>query len=194
MKVAIDSNKNGSRSLPILLSLTDGYWDKIKYINNINELYLDKDDVILLKSNEFNCYYLTTYEVFNMMCHIPSMSFDVIVSQPHLDYAPEFAESILENIDHHNQIDRDYLARFIKEEYLYLFGYTFTIGDSYSFIIWATFNKDIIQYLAALYKKNTNMNCIMVRYLGKMTNITFTYKDILDGKFTKLIYEYIRRN
>lgn len=190
-----DSNKNGSHSLPILLSLTDGYWDKIKYINNINELHLDKENIILLKSNEFNCYYLTTYEVFNTMCHIPSMSFDVIVSQPYLDYHnAEFAESILENIDHHNQIDRDYLARFVKEEYLYLFGYTYTIGDSYSFIIWATFNKDIIQYLAALYKNNINTNCIMIRYLGKMTNMTFTYKDILDGKFTKLIYEYIRRN
>lgn len=190
-----DSVKNSSHNLPILLSLREGYWDKTKYINNINELHLDKDDIILLKSNEFNCYYLTTHEVFTMMCHIPSMSFDVIVSQPYLDYhRAEFAESILEDIDHHNQIDRDYLARFIKEEYLFLFGYTYTIGDSYSFIIWATFNKDIIQYLAALYKNNINTNCIMVRYLGKIANMTFTYKDILDGKFTKFIYEYIRRN
>lgn len=190
-----DSDKNSSHELPILLSLTDGYWSKIKYINNINELHLNKDDIVLLKSNEFNSYYLTTHDIFNMMCHIPSMSFDVIVSQPYLDYHDaSYAEEVLETIDQRNQIDRDYLARFLKEEYLFLFGYTYTIGDSYSFIIWATFNKDIIQYLAALYKNNCNLNCIMVRYLGKLTNMTFTYKDIMNDKFTKCIYEYIRRN
>lgn len=187
-----DFGENSFYNLPLLIALRNENWFQTKYANKITYLNLNPDDIILIKINGFNSYYLSTYKMYCKMTHTNTFVMDVFISPEemlqdplYLDYAYRY-QSI-------NQNDRDALCRYIKEEYEYVFGYTFSLGDAYCFITWIAFNYDIINYLTALYKKQFPISLITIRHLGKLVNTSFSYEDIKNGKFTAFLYEYITR-
>ena len=46
-------------------------------------------------------------------------------------------------------------------------------------------------YLISLYKREEPDLLFVIRCLGKMINTTFTFDDVLKGKFTEYLYNYI---
>lgn len=185
-----DSSKNSSHKLPIIMEMSDDTWTKINKVNYLPELNIDNDAMILLKVNDFNSYYLTTYEFYRKMTHTPSISFDVVVMNSNYILDSLYME-FGKNINNTNQIERDALCRWLKEECNYDFEYTFTVGDAYYLISWILFIKDIMTYLISLYKLENPEAVFMIRILGKLINTTFTFSDIIKGKFTEYLYKYI---
>lgn len=185
-----DSSKNSSHKLPIIMEMSDDTWTKINKVNYLPELNIDNDAMILLKVNDFNSYYLTTYEFYRKMTHTPSISFDVVVMNSNYILDSLYME-FGKNINSTNQIERDALCRWLKEECNYDFEYTFTVGDAYYLISWILFIKDIMTYLISLYKLENPEAVFMIRILGKLINTTFTFSDIIKGKFTEYLYKYI---
>ncbi len=185
-----DSSKNSSHKLPIIMEMSDDIWTKINKVNYLPELNINSDAIILLKVNDFNSYYLTTYEFYRKMTHTPSISFDVVVMNSNYILDSLYME-FGKNINNTNQIERDALCRWLKEECNYDFEYTFTVGDAYYLISWILFIKDIMTYLISLYKLENPEAVFMIRILGKLINTTFTFSDIIKGKFTEYLYKYI---
>ena len=124
------------------------------------------------------------------MTHTPSISFDVVVMNSNYILDSLYME-FGKNINNTNQIERDALCRWLKEECNYDFEYTFTVGDAYYLISWILFIKDIMTYLISLYKLENPEAVFMIRILGKLINTTFTFSDIIKGKFTEYLYKYI---
>lgn len=186
-----DSDKNSSHKLPILMEMSDDKWTKINKVNYLPELNIDNDAMILLKVNDFNSYYLTTYEFYRKMTHMPSISFDIFVSGIDESITSSIYNHFAHNIQHINQMERDALCRYMKDEYAYYFGYTFTVGDAYYLISWLLYIKYIMTYLISLYKQEDSDLLFTIRCLGKMINTTFTFDDIIKGKFTEYLYKYI---
>ena len=183
-----DSDKNSSHKLPILMEMSDDNWTKINKVNYLPELNIDNDAMILLKVNDFNSYYLTTYEFYRKMTYTQSISFDIFVSGIDESITGSIYNHFAHNIQHANQMERDALCRYMKEEYAYYFGYTFTVGDAYYLTSWI---KYIMTYLISLYKREDSDLLFTIRCLGKMINTTFTFDDIIKGKFTEYLYKYI---
>lgn len=186
-----DSDKNSSHKLPILMEMSDDKWTKINKVNYLPELNIDNDAMILLKVNDFNSYYLTTYEFYRKMTYTQSISFDIFVSGINESITSSIYNHFAHNIQHINQMERDALCRYMKEEYAYYFGYTFTVGDAYYLTSWILYIKYIMTYLISLYKREDSDLLFTIRCLGKMINTTFTFDDIIKGKFTEYLYKYI---
>ena len=186
-----DSDKNSSHKLPILMEMSDDIWTKINKVNHLPELNINNEAMILLKINDFNSYYLTTYEFYKKMTHTPSLSFDIFITEIDKSIPGAIYNQFAHNIQSTNQMERDALCRYIKEEYAFYFGYTFTVGDAYYLISWIIYNKYIMTYLISLYKREEPDLLFVIRCLGKMINTTFTFDDVLKGKFTEYLYNYI---
>lgn len=190
--VTIDSNKKSVYKLPILMVMTDDTWAKIKKVNHLPELNLGSDELVLIKTEEFNCYYLTQYELYHIMSHTPTFNMDIIIAG--LDQIDGFYREFALSINKRNQIDRDALCHYIKDaECSYHFVYNFSIGDVYLFITWISFMKNIIQYLLCLFKTEDNEILLLARHIGNMTNMTFTYKEIMNNQLSNYLYKYIMR-
>lgn len=188
----IDSSKNSATNLPLFIGLYEKNWIKAKYTNNLSQLNLPLNTLSLIKLEGYNSYYLTTYELFIKMMHIETLSINVLIStidsirdSIYVNYALNYETS--------SQDTRDELCKYIKDEFAYYFDYTFSIGDVYSFLIWISFNQDIISYLCALFKSYPSDKLLIVRCIEKGFTASFSYDDIVSGKLIKYIYSYITR-
>ena len=188
-----DSSKNSIVKLPILLTFNDGNWNKIKYINNIDSIKMSPDDLIMVRLDGYGSYYLTNYQMFNIMSHKESFCMDLLAANVN-SYQMESSlyKNIGERFDISPQVERDAFCRYLKEDMNYLYGYTYNLGDIYSLIIWLTFAKDIVTYLHALFHTMEDGKFVIcIRYIGKLYNYTFSQKDIMNGKFQEYLSKYI---
>ena len=188
-----DSGKNSIVKLPILLTFNDGNWNKIKYINNIDSIKMSPDDLIIIRLDGYGSYYLTNYQMFNIMSHKESFCMDLLAANVN---SYQIESSLYKNIgdrfDISPQVERDAFCRYLKEDMNYLYGYTYNLGDIYSLIIWLTFAKDIVTYLHALFHTMEDGKFIIcIRHIGKLYNNTFSQKDIMNGKFQEYLSKYI---
>ena len=188
-----DSGKNSIVKLPILLTFNDGNWNKIKYINNIDSIKMSPDDLIMIRLDGYGSYYLTNYQMFNIMSHKESFCMDLLAANVN---SYQIESSLYKNIgdrfDISPQVERDAFCRYLKEDMNYLYGYTYNLGDIYSLIIWLTFAKDIVTYLHALFHTMEDGKFIIcIRHIGKLYNNTFSQKDIMNGKFQEYLSKYI---
>ena len=133
------------------MEMSNDIWTKINKVNHLPELNINNEAMILLKINDFNSYYLTTYEFYKKMTHTPSLSFDIFITEIDKSIPGAIYNQFAHNIQSTNQMERDALCRYIKEEYAFYFGYTFTVGDAYYLISWIIYNKYIMTYLISLY-------------------------------------------
>lgn len=187
-----DSDKNSAFDLPSFIGLNGYEWKNTKYSNSINKLNLNPDDLILIKMNEYNSYYLTNYQSCVNMMHIETMNIELIGCQIH-DIPSNLYRKFSEDINSVGQIERDSVCRYLNSEYCGYFQYTYNLGDIFCLISWAENNIDILSYFMALYKADMSNNLILVRHLGKLENRVFTINEIMHGDLTKYIYEYISR-
>lgn len=188
-----DSGKNSIVKLPILLTFNDGNWNKIKYINNIDSIKMSPDDLIMIRLDGYGSYYLTNYQMFNIMSHKESFCMDLLAANVN-SYQIESSlyKNIGERFDISPQVERDAFCRYLKEDMNYLYGYTYNLGDIYSLIIWLTFAKDIVTYLHALFHTMEDGKFIIcIRHIGKLYNYAFSQKDIMNGKFQEYLSKYI---
>ena len=188
-----DSGKNSIVKLPILLTFNDGNWNKIKYINNIDSIKMSPDDLIMIRLDGYGSYYLTNYQMFNIMSHKESFCMDLLAANVN---SYQIESSLYKNIgdrfDISPQVERDAFCRYLKEDMNYLYGYTYNLGDIYSLIIWLTFAKDIVTYLHALFHTMEDGKFVIcIRHIGKLYNCTFSQKDIMNGKFQEYLSKYI---
>ena len=188
-----DSGKNSIIKLPILLTFNDGNWNKIKYVNNIDSIKMSPDDLIMVRLDGYGSYYLTNYQMFNMLSHTETFCMDLLATNIN-SYQIESSlyKNIGERFDISPQVERDAFCRYLKEDMNYLYGYTYNLGDIYSLIIWLTFAKDIVTYLHALFHTMEDGKFVIcIRYIGKLYNYTFSQKDIMNGKFQEYLSKYI---
>ena len=188
-----DSGKNSIVKLPILLTFNDGNWNKIKYINNIDSIKMSPDDLIMIRLDGYGSYYLTNYQMFNIMSHKESFCMDLLAANVN---SYQIESSLYKNIgdrfDISPQVERDAFCRYLKEDMNYLYGYTYNLGDIYSLIIWLTFAKDIVTYLHALFHTMEDGKFIIcIRHIGKLYNYALSQKDIMNGKFQEYLSKYI---
>ena len=188
-----DSGKNSIIKLPILLTFNDGNWNKIKYINNIDSIKMSPDDLIMIRLDGYGSYYLTNYQMFNIMSHKESFCMDLLAANVN---SYQIESSLYKNIgdrfDISPQVERDAFCRYLTEDMNYLYGYTYNLGDIYSLIIWLTFAKDIVTYLHALFHTMEDGKFIIcIRHIGKLYNCTFSQKDIMNGKYQEYLSKYI---
>ena len=188
-----DSGKNSIIKLPILLTFNDGNWNKIKYVNNIDSIKMSPDDLIMVRLDGYGSYYLTNYQMFNMLSHTETFCMDLLATNIN-SYQIESSlyKNIGERFDISPQVERDAFCRYLKEDMNYLYGYTYNLGDIYSLIIWLTFAKDIVTYLHALFHTMEDGKFIIcIRHIGKLYNCTFSQKDIMNGKYQEYLSKYI---
>ena len=175
------------------MTFNDGNWNKIKYINNIDSIKMSPDDLIMVRLDGYGSYYLTNYQMFNIMSHKESFCMDLLAANVN-SYQMESSlyKNIGERFDISPQVERDAFCRYLKEDMNYLYGYTYNLGDIYSLIIWLTFAKDIVTYLHALFHRMEDGKFIIcIRHIGKLYNYTFSQKDIMNGKFQEYLSKYI---
>ena len=188
-----DSGKNSIVKLPILLTFNDGNWNKIKYINNIDSIKMSPDDLIMIRLDGYGSYYLTNYQMFNIMSHKESFCMDLLAANVN-SYQIESSlyKNIGERFDISPQVERDAFCRYLKEDMNYLYGYTYNLGDIYSLIIWLTFAKDIVTYLHALFHTMEDGKFVIcIRHIGKPYNCTVSQKDSMNGKYQEYLSKYI---
>lgn len=189
-----DSDKNSSLKLPKLMEMSDECWTKITKFNEIDKYSLDDDSLILVKINEFNSYYLMEYSVYQKMSKIPTLNFDVSIINVEEDLKDELYYHYATHIYLIGQIERNALYKYIKEEhdYSYYFSYNFSIGDIYLILSWLIYGKDIISYLLALYKSESDDNLLLLRSCNRLFETVLTDKDILSGKLNTYMYKYLK--
>lgn len=188
----IESGKNACFKLPNFLILKDGKWVKNKYINDIEDLKLDDDDLILIQMDNYKSYYLLPWGIAREIMHVDSFNMDLLLCAMK-EFTSKTYESFAANVRNIHQVERDGLCRYLIEENYCDFKYTFTLGDIYCFLTWCTFEKDIINYFASMYKADTYNPLILIRHLSNFVNTTFTFDEIQDGKFKKYLQWYISR-
>lgn len=188
----VDSIKNCSHKLPIFLGLRDGIWAKSNYSNNLNNLNLNKDDLILVKLEEFNSYYLLPYHVCNQLMHIETFNMGLALIDPEV-INNRLYYNFASNIMSEGQIERDALYRYIISEYFSNTHFEFNLGDLYCDLIWLVYSKEITNYILALYKTDVNNPLVLIRHNGKMFNTVFTYDEIQKNDFAMHLSKYINR-
>lgn len=192
--LTIDSDKNSSLKLPRLMEMSDECWTKITKYNEINKYSIDNDSILLVKINEFNSYYLMEYSVYQKMCKISTLNFDVSIINVEEDLKDELYYHYATHIYLIGQIERNALYKYIKEEhdYSYYFSYNFSIGDIYLILSWLVYGKDIISYLLALYKTESDDNLLLLRSCNRLFETVLTDREILSGKLNTYMYKYLK--
>lgn len=189
-----DSDKNSFLKLPRLMEMSDECWTKITKYNEINKYSIDSDSILLVKINEFNSYYLMEYSAYQKMCMVYTLNFDVSIVNTEEELKDELYYHYATQIYSIGQIERNALYKYIKEDrnHSCYFSYNFSIGDIYLILSWLVYGKDIISYLIALYKTDSDNNLLLLRSHNRLFETVLTDKDILSGKLNTYMYKYLK--
>ena len=189
-----DSDKNSIVKLPILLIFKNDLWGKIRYSYNIEGLDLDPDTMIMIRLDGFGSYYLTTYRYYKMMIKVKTFNMDLIaINVNNESIKSSLYKDIGNKFDFAPQVERDAFCRYAKETGYPLYKYTYSLGDIYSLLAWVTFSKDIVSYLRALFHTEEDKLVICIRHIAKVTNYTFSLKEIMSSFFQEYLTKYIWR-
>lgn len=194
--LTVDSDKNSSLKLPKLMEMSNACWIKITKYHEIDKYVLDDESLILIKINEYNSYYLMEYSTYKKMSKVPTLNFDITILNVEEDFNDDLYYHYATHIYLINPIERNSLYKYIsyiKDEFecSYYFSYNFSIGDIYSILSWLVYGKDIISYLLALYKTESDDNLLLLRSCNRLFEVVLTDKEILAGRLNAYMYKYL---